>query len=165
MIVTENRIQALTTLGAATAILIGTKLAMETGYRILRSDCWGEVSGLTAGEGRSLIFGLAHGDLTVAEIAAAVKSNGPLDDDNVQGQEQAVRPVYIAGYGRIESGATALQFVGPEGSISMQLKPRYTFPDRGIGWNWFVYNFDASPLTTGAIVTFLARNFGLWVPQ
>ncbi len=161
-IITEQRSQALTTLAAQTAVLIGTKLAIEEDFRILKSHVHCLINGLTAGQGSRLVIGLADGNLTVAQIAEAITANGPLNPGDTQG-EHAMRPVFIVGVAGGDTTQTALVVRDAHTNAPLIVqKNRWTFQD-GDSWNWFVYNNSAAALTTGSSIFLIAKNFGVWV--
>ncbi len=164
IIVSEGRNQALGTLGASVAILIGTKLAMTSRFRCLKAEVIAQIDGSAAGEEARILFGLAHGDMTVAEIANALVQNGPIDSSLLSEHDAAKKPVWIAG--AFESGGYTPGgqiCKGKDGSVLMSVKPRWTFPKEGVGWNWFAFNFSNDALTTGSNLAFQAKHFGLWV--
>lgn len=163
-IVYESRGQALAALGANAAILIGTKLATTDDFRMLKAEVVASISGLTAGEGEGLAFGLADGDLSVTEVEEALDLNGPLARDDIVITEQAQRPVFLLGsYNPSSSGSTAGEFADKmSGAPFIIGKPRWTFHNNGKGWNWFVYN-TGQALTTGSTVKIHAKNFGVWL--
>lgn len=147
------------TLGAATAILIGTKLAITTPFRTLKAEVQCHVSGLTAGEGEGLTFGLADGQFSVAQIEAALETTGPVDPNSSAGSEISER--FVKRLGVFENVGTNGWFRNAEGGFMMITKPRWTF-DEVKSWNWFIYN-DGSALTTGSTAKLMATDYGVWV--
>ncbi len=164
VIIHENRLQALVTLASETALIVGTKLAMTDAFRMLKSEIVSHIFQMTAGEGGRLALYLCHGDLSVAEISDALSGDGPLSRGDIEASMRAKRPIFLAGqYDADEVGTTAHLtniMTGGHGSI---MKPRWTFPDGGVGWNWVVYNFSSTALTTGAVLIIQNKAYGLWV--
>ncbi len=83
---------------------LGTGIVVETGLLdttfvdrsyCISMDVYAMKRNGTVGEG-PLIWGVAHGDLSVAEIAEALSAGGPSRDDIIE-REQASRPVRKCG--------------------------------------------------------------------
>ncbi len=159
VIIRESRNQALGALAASAAIIVGTNLAILERFRMLKSEIWASITGLTSTEGTGLLFGLADGDLALAEIEIAIENNGPLgpNDDSAVLSE---RPVWLIGAVDRETGQEAI-FENEEGGHMLVVKPRWTFA-RTKSWNWFVYNHGAA-ITTGATIEIRVKEFGVWV--
>ncbi len=160
VIIKESRPQVLGALANAVTILVGTKLDTLERFRILKTEVFATVTGLTSGEGTGLLFGLADGDLTLAEIDASIEADGPLGPNDQQGEEVSMRPVWIMGAIDRETGTEAI-FENEQGGHKLTLNPRWTFA-RSKGWNWFVYNLGAT-ITTGATINCRMKSFGVWV--
>ncbi len=165
VIITELRSQAIGTLAAATALLIGTKLATVERFRMLKTECNALIFGtIAATEFGGMLLGIADGDLTVAEIEEQIEANGPLGPNDVVLSEQAMRPVFIVGAIDIGPAAnnTVIMFRDVQSNApQIRATPRWTFA-RTKSWNWFLYNSGEAP-TTGASVRVTAKNFGVWV--
>ncbi len=160
VIIRESRTQALGNLGLNTGIIIGTKLVTLERFRMLRTEIWATVTTLTTGEGTGLIFGLADGQFSLAEIEAAIEADGPFGPNDTIIEDIADRPVWFSGMVDRETGVDAA-FENDNGGHMMVLKPRWTFA-RTKSWNFFVYNL-APAITTGASVNFRSKSFGVWV--
>ncbi len=160
IIIREQRNQALGALSQSAGIIIGTNLATLERYRMLRCEMIATVIGLTTGEGTGLLFGLADGDLTLAEIEAAIETNAPVGPNDTIGAEVAQRPVWFMGAVDRETGTEAI-FENENGGHMLVIKPRWTFA-RTKSWNFFVYNLGAA-ITTGATVSIRDKLFGVWV--
>ncbi len=160
-IITEVRSQALGTLATATALLIGTKLATLEDFRILRSEIYAVITGVTAGEFEGLLFGLAEGSLTVGELEQAIEANGPLGPNEVAEGERTSRFVKLIGAVTHPTDSEVTIVDGETNAPMIVVKPRWSFAATS-SWNWFVYNNGVAP-TTGATVKIAVKNFGVWV--
>ncbi len=160
VIIRESRSQVLGTLANQTGLLIGTKIATVERFRMLKTEVTSSVIDATAGELGGLVFGLADGDLTLAEIEAAIEVTGPLGPNDITSTNVAMRPVWFMGGITVPPGTDGL-FLNEEGGPTMESKPRWTFASIK-SWNFFVYNMGAA-LTTGATVIIKSKSFGVWV--
>ncbi len=160
VIIRESRSQALGGLANNVAIAIGTKLATLERYRMIKLELWASMIGLTGGEGDALIIGIADGDLSIAEIEAAIESNGPLGPNDAIQAPIAERLVILLGGIDHEIGTEAL-FHNNEGGFMMSKTIRWTFA-RTKSWEFFVYNLGTT-LTSGSTVQIRAKSFGVWV--
>lgn len=167
-ILAESRTQALGALANNTAILIGTKLAVTTPYRMLKALVNLNLVSLTGTQGGALFLGLARGDLTVGEIGEALLVNGPLGPGAVIEKEKAMRRVWLVA----RAVARGIELVDiqleplyldkdDKGGCGIVVKPRWTF-DEGTSWNWFIWNAGTA-LTTGATARLFTKLFGVWV--
>ncbi len=133
-------------------------LVMAHGGFITTTELAHRISGLTAGEGRGLVLGIAALPLTDAEIESALETNGPLFPKSEVKAASADRRVRllkdIGPQGELVS--TATEFSGFE-----KIETRLTFSEDGQGWRWFVYNMGSS-LTTGSAVALLATHNVQW---
>ncbi len=170
VIVKENRTQALGTLAAKTPILIGTKLTMAEDFRMLRNELYAICSNLDPANNANLLIGLAHGDLTVAEVEAALEVQGPIDRDDIVVNETVMRPVWFLGsLQRAHTDVTTgtpipgnIPFLDRETNAQMCIsKNRWTYGPAA--WNYFIYNLGSNNLVTGAVVQINAKSFGVWV--
>ncbi len=151
----------LLTLGAVTAIRQDNPLTWLEDFRLLKSEYFLSLEGATfvSGDG-PLIFGIADGKLTVAEIAAALTVDGPLGRQDTINRELAERPVWPLA--QIDFAAQPGDNSDPSHMPLVVTKPRWTFsnPD---GFVYFVYNMGSGALTTGGILFVQATHFGVWV--
>jgi len=161
IIVTEQRSQAIGTLANNAGILIGTKLAITKDFRMLKSQIYANYDTLPTEEGSGLLFGLAAGVLSLAEIEEALENNGPL---NPVGQVNfAMRPVWILGALEQPKTATATEgrVLNENAGAMIEVKPRWTFQET-LGWNFFVYN-QGQTMTGNAVIRILVKNWGLFL--
>ncbi len=172
VIIHEQRTQAIGTLASDTDLLIGTKLAMTDHFRMLRAEVNAVISGGTAAaaEQSGMLLGLAEGSLTIAQINECLEVNGPVSRSSRVPEEQSNRPVWLIGaFERSDIGDTIWNLVPlagfadeKGGTHGVVVKPRWTFGDEGVGWNWFLRNNGPAP-TTGANVRIMTKDFGVWV--
>lgn len=160
VIIRESRNQALGALAQAAGIIIGTKLATLERFRMIKTEVYATITGLTTGEGTGLIFGLADGDLSLAEIEAAIELSGPLGPNDTVDEAIADRFTMLMGAIDRETGTEAI-FENDEGGHLMMRTVRWTFA-RTKGWNFFCYNLGAT-ITTGTVLSIRVKNFGVWV--
>ncbi len=146
-------------------VVSGTPLVMTQDFRVLKTEVYASIEGLTAGEGAALLLGIARGSLTDNEIEEGLSAAGPVGPNDTPANERSGRPVWIMGAsdirGQQAGNATKVQFSGEHG-LQLVAKPRWTFmrPD---GWRYWVFNYDNSALTTGATVRMHVKSYGVWV--
>ncbi len=152
---------ALGALAAQDAVAF-TGLVLTEDFRILKSEIIAFVSNLTPPEGSGLIFGIANGDLTAAEIEEAIEAAGPLDRNDRIPTEQAERNVKTLGVITDVSvtGKTNIIRNNEDGPM-IESKHRWTYSNPE-GWDWWIYNLGGS-LTTGALLQLYAVHYGVWV--
>lgn len=160
VIIREQRSVALGALASGAGIIIVTKLATLERFRMLRCEMLATINTLTTGEGTGLLFVLADGQFTLAEIEAAIEANGPLGPNDTVTEDIADRPVWFMGAIDRETGTEAI-FENENGGHMMVIKPRWTFA-RTKSWNFVVYNLGDT-LTTGASIRIRGKSFGVWV--
>ncbi len=160
VIITESRVQALGSLANEAGILIGTNLATLERFRMLKLEIIAAVTSLTSTEGTGLLLGIVDGDYTLAELEAAIESDGPLGPNDQISEELSERFYKWLGAVDRETGTDAL-FENNQGGHQMEKTIRWTFA-RTKSWNFFVYNMG-SAITTGATVNVRAKSFGVWV--
>lgn len=147
---------------ANSAAVIVNGLTLQEDFRLLKSEMFVNITALTGGEASGLIFGIANGELTIAEIEEAIEANGPLDLNDRLLKERATRNVkLLAGQGTDRAESTQERFVNDEGGPKIVSKHRWTYSNPE-GWNYFVYNTGGS-LTTGGLLHVTATHFGLWL--
>ncbi len=149
------------TLAAFAALKIGTAPAILERYRIIKSEIVASITGVTAGEMNGLYLGLSDGDLTLAELEAAIENNGPLGPNDTVSEAVSMRPVWWFGVTHHNETLNEVTFQNEQGGYLMSRNVRWTFA-RTKSWSWFVYNMGTAP-TTGATLSLRAKNFGVWV--
>ncbi len=162
-IIRESVSITLGTLGSRAAA-VSTPLVLGEDFRILKTEVFAHVQGLTATEGEGLLLGYANGELSASETAEAINADGPLDRNDAVPGERAMRMAKLIGeimLGQSDSQIRA-KFVGEQGGSPIIAKPRWTFSNPE-GWQWFIYNSAADALQTGAVVQITATHYGVWV--
>ncbi len=161
IILRQSISQALGTLGQNTAILIGTKPAILERYRMIKTEVFAGLIGLTSGEGSNLLFGIADGDLSVAEIEEAIELAGAPVGPN-DPVDSAIVERYVKWLGASDHEiATEGLIHNHRGGQLIEETIRWTFA-RTKSWNYFLYNLGAA-LTTGSSLAVRAKQFGVWV--
>ncbi len=163
IIVRERASQALGTLADGVVILLGGLTPTED-FRMLKSEVIAYIIGLTAGDDMNgLLFGIANGELSVAEIKECLEIAGPLDRNDRDGHEKALRNVKILGaIGQIGETDTVAQFKNENGGPTLINKHRWTY-NNPEGWSYFLYNNTGSAMITGSTCKLYATNYGVWV--
>ncbi len=165
IIISESREIVLGSLAANSGLIIGTKLAMKTRFRMLKGEVTCTIVDLTNLEGGGLELYLADGNLTLVEFEAAIEQNGPIGAAEIAEAEKAMRPTWLVGgvpgYPPASSPVDGIHMQGKENSIVMDINPRWTF---GISesWNWIAFN-TGKALTTGSTLKIKTKVFGVWV--
>lgn len=169
-IITEVQVIALGTLADQTALKFSA-LVLKEDFRILKSEI---VAGIVELDDEEIIqgmlFGICNGELTVAEIAAAVVAGGPLNRNDRGKSEDASRWAKVLsaaqfnGVGHPNTTRTTwdAQFPNEHGGPIIISKDRWTYSDPE-GWNFFVFNNTGSAMITGATARLTAKHFGVWV--
>ncbi len=151
---------------AADAVIKTTSLAIEEDFRILRSEIYARVTAFTAADLGGLVFGIANGELSVAEISEAILRNGPVDRNDRRQVEFVERNVKILSglQTLVESPIVPIEwtFQNESGGPIIVSKHRWTYSNPE-GWTWFIYNDSGGALTTGAELHVIATHFGVWV--
>ncbi len=159
-IITQKDLITLGTLNAATAIKQATGIAIEDSFRLIKMEIAAMMTGFTAGEGPIHLY-CVNDELSVAEIAEAINAAGPVNRNDRLAQERAERAVFLLG----SFGATAAaeELHGADGQEFVVNKTiRWTF-NNPEGWSIVAFNDSGATLTTGAVIRFVAKYFGVWV--
>ncbi len=154
-IIYEKNIITLGALANATTKKADGQIALTEDFRLIKSEIMVVAQGVAAGDA-PLCFGIADNELTEAEIAEVMEQSGPVDKNDNLRSERAMRPVWPLMY--LGDGDEA--DVPQDGIYEKVL--RWTFSDAD-GWVFFIHNDTGGALTTGAVVRFRAKHFGVWV--
>ncbi len=164
VIIREQASQAVGTLAANTALIIASgDLTITEDFRMLKSEIVAHLDALTATEGEGCLFGICNGDLTVAQIAACLQTDGPADFSDRGATESAERFVKVLSQVDFtDEGQTNVIFRNENGGPIIVTKPRWSFSNTH-GWNFFLYNDSANAFTTGATVRLIMTHYGVWL--
>jgi len=158
----ENNSLTVGTLLAADLVSMPA-IAVTEDFRILKTEVYAHIEGLTAGEGIGLILGIADAELSDTEIEEALEINGPLDRNDRLSYEKVTRPVWpIAALEIVDAGGLAQRFIGLNGGPMIEWKKRWTFSSPE-GFEFWLYNDGVGTITTGATLKVLATHYGVWV--
>ncbi len=153
---------ALGALASVDLVGITAAIVLQEDFRILKSEIICIISGLTAGEGEGLVFGMANGELSAAEIEECLEAIGPLDRNDRVAHERAMRKVDTLGVLKQPSASsTEGSFENAQGGRIMTSTKRWTYSDPE-GYTYWIYNLGPA-LTTGATAQLLATHYGVWV--
>lgn len=158
----SNEFIALSTLGAQTAIALGSGITITQNLFLTALEALGQVTGLTAGEGTGLMVGIANRDLDMAQIAECLVVDGPLDLNDKIKAERASRFVKLFGAVEQAVAGTAMVFKGENGSMLMKTNPKWLFTSASSGFQMFIWN-NGIALTTGATARLQSTFFGSWI--
>ncbi len=162
VIIKETQSLALGGLAAAAAIAV-VGPAITDDYRIIKTEVHASVEGLASGQGNNLVLGLANSDLTAAEIAESLVTDGPVNASDRDKAEEAGRFTrMLSGSAQMDDGGSIRHFPNEHGGPIIEKTIRWTF-SKGVGWDWFIFNNDGSALTTGATLRLVATHYGVWV--
>ncbi len=156
---------ALGALAARASVTLGNAFnGITATFLMKRFRIWIRLKGITSGEGFPFLVGIARGDATQAEIAAAMlegNTSGPSDTTQMLTQDNAFvvvqKTVRALNPGGIDPTQGSLSI-----DIKMPGKNGVPFPE-GSGWQVFIYNADDDALTTGGTVQGQAQYWGVWL--
>lgn len=150
MIIYENYEGSTGALASKTASAIdsGPKSTVTEDFRLLKTE--GCIAAPTLVDGDMLIYGIADGELTSAEIMEALVVVPEDRNDNL-GNERAQRPVFPVG-----------ELLGTTHRVDhFSISQRWTFGNSE-SWQWWVYNPAVNALTDSELILF-AKTYGVWV--
>ncbi len=158
------------TLGAlanAAAVKQNNPLAITDDFRIIKSEYLMVLTNLGAVDDLPVHVYLVNDDLSVADIAAAVTAQGPLNRADRNIAEEAMRFVLTLGTFQSREIVPVVggmyPLLGADGQEGMIEKTvRWTFT-KGTGWSIAAFNNSGGVLATGAVVRFAAKHYGVWV--
>ncbi len=155
---------ALGTLSSRNDVIVNTAFSTPTNaFLCKRIRYFAQLVGRTAADDGPIVIGCAHGDASVAEIAAAMNErnvNGPDDITNMLSQDDAwavyqntVTPFVIGA--ELTEGQTKSHWINFGGKgIPIH---------EGSGLVVFAFNCGSGALTTGSSVNGLAHLQGVWL--
>ncbi len=154
-IVWDNLNEAMGALAADTVLRATSRIdaGRLQGFRLLRTEYHVAARNMTSEDG-PIHFGLAV-DLSVAEILECLNAD-PQRSNDVNLSEQAKRPVFPMGI-LFKDGDGNGQSV-----VSGVSKIGWSVPE-GVSLFWYFHNMDLNTITTGTIVSIIAKHFGVWL--
>ncbi len=155
VIMYNNDTITLGALASHAAVKQTNPLAIEEDFRVLKMRIVGGLDSTTGEEG-PIVLGIADNELSAAEIAECWNAEGPLDRNDNLKDERAHRPVFILC--NLEETA----FGDGKYVFDVEENIRWTFSNTE-GFCIFAFNLDGAALTTGGVVRFLAKFYGVWV--
>ncbi len=161
VIIRHSAAITLLTLNGGAVEIQDTPPTWEEDFRLMKSEYYFSLQGATFVEDDGpLIFGIAFGDLTAAEIAEVLVLDGPFARDDRVTTEIAERPVWLICQIRnsLQASVDAQEYLEPLVTKS----PRWTFSDPD-GFVYFAFNMGQGALTTGGVLRIVAKHYGVWV--
>ncbi len=133
---------------------------------MLSTTIHGGLFGGTSGD-PSLMWGVANGDLTLAELEPFFELDGPKSPAEIAESEVASRGRVIRTLGVLSPDpANAKVMIDMVNESLKGLKFSESGEPAVPGWNWFVYNqHPSAAFTTGAVLLMQCRNFVEWNPS
>ncbi len=146
-------------------------LTIEEDFRILRTEqtcCIVGLDDLIPGA-NGLLMGICNGELSVAEIAAALGINGPVNRNDRDKHEKAGRWVKVLSALVLQNPTSTSTrtvvdgiFLNETGGPIIVSKDRWTYSDPE-GWSYFIFNNSGTALQAGAKVRSQETHYGVWV--
>lgn len=165
-IITESDTITLLTLANAAAVKQDNPLSITEDFRLIKTELVAHLIDLKATDDVPINLYLADDEMSVAEIAEAIVTGGPLDRNDRLKTEQATRPVFLLGtfgcdgVNAVDHDLPVMGHKGQKGIIEKTI--RWTFSS-GTGWTLAAFNMSGGSLTTGTKIRFTAKHFGVWV--
>ncbi len=126
-------------------------------FRLIKSDYWVTMDSTIHGD--VVMFGIANGDLSAAEIEEAIESVA-VDSNDVPAIEEGMRAVFP--YDVCSANNDNAAGDGATSDVRSGSKTiRWTFKDPA-GWNFWFYNMSPGTFGTGGMNLFL-KHYGVWV--
>ncbi len=162
-IIRETAVITLATLGDVTAIKATQAVSITDDFRIIKSEYRAFATGVTTQEFFGMNLYLVNDDLTAQQISNALVNDGPTNSSDRDKIEASNRFVKLMGHSETSERAnTVIAFKGPQNNEVMSEVVRWSF-NKGVGWNWAVFNNSGGALTTGGLVKIIATHYGVWI--
>ncbi len=162
VIITESDIFSMLTLADNTALKQNNPLDIAEDFRMIKTEIVAEWRDVASSNGPLHMY-LVNDELTVAEVVEAVQAGGPLNRNDRVAQERAERAVFLIGQFPEFKAGHSTELRGADGQMGVINKTiRWTFSNPE-GWSFVVINRTGGALTTGSIVRFSAKHFGVWL--
>lgn len=155
-ILREEGVITLGTLAANASIKSASQLAIQDDFRILKTEVFVAAEGFATDE-YMVMVGIADNELDVTEIAETMDLSGPLDRNDHDGSEKVMRPVWDI----VQVGQDPGHEI-PNNGLPIKFNLKWTFRNPE-GWTFFAFNNSGSQLTTGGVIRYRAKHYGVWV--
>ncbi len=161
VIITQADIITLSTLANNVLIKQASPLAIGEDFRLIKMEISAHIVDLTTTEVPIHLY-VVDDELSVSEIAEAIVAGGPLDRNDRVAREQAERPVFLLGSFNPGAGThgSLLGAKAQEGIVEKTIRWTFSNPE---GWSIAAMNQSGATLTTGAVIRFVAKYFGVWL--
>ncbi len=163
VIIRDNDQITLGALNANAAIKQANPLVLAEDFRVLKSEHYLTMESATfvAGDG-PIIVGIANNELSAAEIAGCLNTDGPLNRNDRGNTETAMRAVFPFIQMPFVENAVGLAPGIPNDGAPVKDTHRWTYSNPE-GFTLFAFNHGGSALTTGGILRNLSTYYGVWV--
>ncbi len=155
---------ALTTLAARAAQTVQSSFAAITAtFLMKRARFWVHLFGRTSGDDGPIFMGIAPGDMTTTEIAAAINeanTAGPDDTTQVLTQDNAWS---LSRWSFCPFLFPAVETEGWTSSRWFKAPGRGWAAKEGTGWQTFVFNAGNGALETGSKIGGIVEVQGVWL--
>ncbi len=158
-IITERSVITLAALLNGAAIKQTAPVAITDDFRILKSEYAIGFTGHTGGEVPVDVY-LCNNDLSVTDIADALDAQGPLNKSDRDLSERSMRSVKLLGTLQIATTGHVIGANNEHGVVVLKHPWTYT---KGVGWALAAHNNSGLTLTTGTVIRFAAKHYGVWV--
>ncbi len=130
--------------------------ASDSAYRLKSIDfnaAWVDITDVIDG---GMLFGIAHGDYTAAEIEEAIEASNSIDRGNKIANEQANRLVRVLG--NFGSQGTVLGDINFNDGVVKRVKLNWPIEIGQVVSMW-IYNSTADAWTTGSLLSLIGQAF------
>lgn len=164
VIIRETALITLLTLGDVTALKGTQAVAITDDFRIIKTEVRAFLTSISAGEGFGFSLYLVNDDLTAQQISNAIVNDGPINSSDRDKIEASNRFLKLFGMSdtTMQAAGTVIPFKGRENQEMLSETVRWSF-NKGVGWNWAIFNNSGSALTTGGLVKIIATHYGVWI--
>ncbi len=162
-IIRETVLITLGSLADVTAIKGVQATAITDDFRIIKTEFQAFATAVTTQEFFGMSLHLVNDDLTAVQIANAIITDGPTNKSDRDKVEAANRFLKLMATSDTPERANTVQGMrGPGNAEFISHTVRWSF-NKGVGWNWAIFNDSGSQLTTGGLVKIKATHYGVWI--
>ncbi len=163
VILRERNNESLAALASGSGEIFTSKYALVEDFRMISTEINVTVELVSDAGIHGTVFGIANGNLTIAEIEQVLDGAlGPFGPSDRIGEEVAERFVKILGVFENPSGGLEANLHGKHGEPLIRETIRWTFTNTD-SWVWFVYNNTGVTMGTGNGVQIMATHYGVWL--